>query len=85
MLNAFAACLASILVTIMVLQSDLTPYRIVSKAEWQAMEDKLSAAAAAPVARPGDWMYDPTRKTPLDKPASHAGGVSGGPTYVPIR
>jgi hypothetical protein len=74
MLNALAACIVSILLTIAVLESDLTPFRIVSRAEWQALNDRASAANA--VQRPGDWMFDPTRKTMLDKPAERAGGVN---------
>jgi hypothetical protein len=66
MLNALIACVCSIVLTIAVLQSNLTPYRIVSKAELQYTANEQAMTASAP--RHGDWMFDPTHKTSLDKP-----------------
>lgn len=74
-------CLAVAIVLLLVLQTDLLPWKLVASAELKKTQDELvdlrsqlaqhkqqQKAAAATVSE-GQWMRDPRRRGPLDKGA----------------
>jgi hypothetical protein len=57
--------------TLFLLYSGVTPWRIMSREEIEALELRAAAAekrAAAAEPAKGSWMFDPRYRTALDKP-----------------
>jgi len=82
-MNTLITGILTVVILIVVLRSELTPWRIVSQDEIDrqvaaATAVAVAAAAQSSAPRRGAWMNDPHRRTQLDQSAS---GVSLSPAH----
>jgi len=73
-MSNFTACALTAAVIILVLCTDLLPWKIVSRSELDDLQNQLvearATAAKATVRQTGAWMWDSANKNLLEKPGA---------------